>query len=355
MDILYNQLLAKKIFDELKSIDDQYNFLIASPCIHYLLSSKNRFDLIKRVIKNGEVDILETAIINGLDINRIKYHSLIILELAIYYEQIDIIKLLIEYGIKKEVVSLGTNNDYPTIKLFFDLSHCNYEYTRHESKALNRIIQSLYLTKDNLNHFIPRIYSDVKEASYLTKCDIDFFIPPLYSAVKRSNNLEIVKLLVEAGFPINYKSKFYPSALSMAILYDNIEIVEYLLDHGAEINSNSDDFLMTPIGIAIEHKRIEILKLLVSKGADLEKSVTNTKILKPITFLRNKFMEFYNNRTLSFSELITKIVVDPNEFFNYWACKKSFTKFYTEEHIYTFYSIDYESPDDDDGSSGYDS
>lgn len=61
------------------------------------------------------------------------------------------------------------------------------------------------------------------------------------AAATRSNDLELVGLLVEAGAPVNreVESRVVESPLVVATKYDNIGMVKYLLDRGANPNDSS--------------------------------------------------------------------------------------------------------------------
>jgi ankyrin repeat protein len=253
-----NHIIDKKIFDYLKNIKDKYNFLVQTPSIHYLFNSKISLKIIRRLIKNGEIGCLEMAIENGFDINRYKYNSFILLEMAIYYEQIEIIKLLIASGIEKDYSSRDCM--YITEEMYQD-----YKY---------------FTDKCELNFY------DLSNAFYKK----NFYRPPLYSAVRRTNNLEIVKVLTIAGFPINYKSKVYPSALSVAILYNNFDIVKYLVENGAEINENSDERFLKPIDIAKKYQNKSIFYFLFG-------NINHEKIKfrkhKQVKFDKKPFTKFY--------------------------------------------------------------
>ncbi len=51
------------------------------------------------------------------------------------------------------------------------------------------------------------------------------------------NTLEKVKILVDAGANVNYRNEFGASALKTAAVFDHYDVVLYLLEKGAEINT----------------------------------------------------------------------------------------------------------------------
>ena len=87
-------------------------------------------------------------------------------------------------------------------------------------------------------------------------------IQALHSAV--TNNLETVKLLVEAGAPVNAKQDKGWAPLHEAVNRGDLEMTRYLLAHGADPKQQNDEG-KSAIGLAAEKGNNGILKLL--KGA----------------------------------------------------------------------------------------
>ena len=84
---------------------------------------------------------------------------------------------------------------------------------------------------------------------------------PLWHAVD-SNNMDVVKLLVEADPNVNAGG--WPP-LCRAVDVNNTEIAEYLIDHGANINYPDDWGPLNEAAIL----SIKMVKLLLEKGADI--------------------------------------------------------------------------------------
>ena len=53
-----------------------------------------------------------------------------------------------------------------------------------------------------------------------------------------------------------------------ALIFNNLESVEFLLENGADVNSTDYEY-QTPLMYAVQKNNAEIIKLLISKGADI--------------------------------------------------------------------------------------
>ena len=93
---------------------------------------------------------------------------------------------------------------------------------------------------------------------------------PLYYAVD-SNNMDMVKLLVEAGADVN-AGKWPP--LCQAVTENNTAIAEYLIDHGANVNAypvdNGWGSLQQTVHVS---NSVEMAKLLIARGADINSEI----------------------------------------------------------------------------------
>jgi len=95
----------------------------------------------------------------------------------------------------------------------------------------------------------------------------------LYNAAAQGNLAKIQELINSGGVDINWEN---PDSQEETPLYaasylGKLDIVEALLDNGADINSLNKK-LMTPLMIAIINHNTPVVKLLLQKGADMYKS-----------------------------------------------------------------------------------
>jgi len=71
----------------------------------------------------------------------------------------------------------------------------------------------------------------LQEYIFLKQRDFYGCLPIYYAAVE--NNFELIKKMVERGSPVNETSLFGPSLLSFAREYNNSELYQFLIAHGA--------------------------------------------------------------------------------------------------------------------------
>lgn len=93
---------------------------------------------------------------------------------------------------------------------------------------------------------------------------------PIYYAIAGGGSL--VPLLVEKGADINHRERLASTTvLGAAIDASNMEVVDYLLQHGVSPNISSDNQAgYYPIHMAVLYNQPEILSLLIRYGAKLD-------------------------------------------------------------------------------------
>ena len=94
---------------------------------------------------------------------------------------------------------------------------------------------------------------------------------PLTFAIKQvSDTYEIVEFLLETNqVNINLVDNMGRTPLCIAVTYDKINIVELLLNKGADVNL-PDRAKVTPLSIAVKNNNIDMIKLLLDKGAYID-------------------------------------------------------------------------------------
>lgn len=98
-------------------------------------------------------------------------------------------------------------------------------------------------------------------------CEFD----ALFSAIQvESPSLDVIKLLLDAGFDPNSSNECLShSSLGEAARLGRLDVVQLLLEHGADVNNQCNGELQeTPLMLAAEAGHQEVVKLLLRLNAD---------------------------------------------------------------------------------------
>ena len=254
--------IAKLLIENGADINTQKEF--GNTSLHLAVREKN-FDLVKLLIEygadvniknnadwtplhwtasNGYYDVAKLLIENGADVNIKDEDGWTPLHEAAFKGNIDIGKCLIENGadpfIKnkngKTPLDICQNDDIRQLleKYMEEYHSIQEKIKRNESSIFdNDLLDSAYY-----NNLI-----EVKKCVYSGKFDInvqdDKGYTPLMHAIT-NHNLQMVEFLVEHGADINLCNNKGQSPLKIAYLYDSKEIAEYLFLEGA-VDKNVED------------------------------------------------------------------------------------------------------------------
>jgi len=89
-------------------------------------------------------------------------------------------------------------------------------------------------------------------------------------ALRARCDLDLIILLIENGADIFDFDEEGVSIFDVAITYDYIDIVKYLIKQGVDVNKTSRKSRFTPLMAAASYGRVEIAKLLLEHGADVD-------------------------------------------------------------------------------------
>jgi len=106
----------------------------------------------------------------------------------------------------------------------------------------------------------------------------------LACALRARCDFDLLMLLVEHGADIFDFDDEGVAIFDMAITYDNMQMVKYLIEKGINVNNTTRRSKLTPLMVASCYGRVEILKTLLSHNANQE--AIDTKGLKAKDFAR---------------------------------------------------------------------
>jgi len=95
---------------------------------------------------------------------------------------------------------------------------------------------------------------------------------------------DLIMLLINSGADIYDFDEEGVSIFEMAITYNNLEIVKFLISQGIDVNKTQRRSRFTPLMAATCYGRIEVAKLLIKEGAYID--ATDSKGISVIDFAR---------------------------------------------------------------------
>ena len=106
----------------------------------------------------------------------------------------------------------------------------------------------------------------------------------LACALRARCDMDLLMLLIESGADIFDFDEEGVSILDMAITYDNLEMVNYLIKNGMNVNQTNRRSGFTSLMAAACYGRVEIAKVLLANGVD--QNAKDSKGFSAIDFAR---------------------------------------------------------------------
>lgn len=106
----------------------------------------------------------------------------------------------------------------------------------------------------------------------------------LASSLRHRCDFDLVMLLIDSGADIFDFDEEGVSVFDMAVTYDNIEVVKYLISQGVNVNTTQRRSRFTPLMAAVCYGRVEMVEFLIEQGANTE--AMDAKGISVIDFAR---------------------------------------------------------------------
>lgn len=204
--------------------------------VEFIEYGETTLDPMFKAIEDDDIDEVERLINEGMNIkNSFVAGRCNILSYAVYYGNVNIIRLLLSHG---------ANPNFP----WGNLVLCE-AIKNGDIEIVNLLLQ--YGANVNLRQ------------------DDQWSRMPIHIAAK-FNHFELIKLLISHGANVNARDDKGITPLHLISRYGNIRIVRFLVEHGAEIDAEDDDYGITPLYKAIKHGNSEVIKFLINNGANVK-------------------------------------------------------------------------------------
>jgi ankyrin repeat protein len=94
-------------------------------------------------------------------------------------------------------------------------------------------------------------------------------ISPLFYAIRKYASLDMIELLLENGVDLYELDSDGISALDMAIKFKRMDVIQFCIDKGFDLNTSKRKSGITPVMLAACFSNIEMMTLLLDNGAEV--------------------------------------------------------------------------------------
>jgi ankyrin repeat protein len=314
---------------ELKDYLSYPNSVLLTPCRHGMLPmikfliekdiDVNDCDfrgipILGNASEEGHLEVVKYLVENGADVNLNNDATLVI---AVSNDQLEIVKYLVENGANVNALNRGA----PVLSYAYSLNMAKYlTEMGADIHALNEYNESIIMkyichdNKDNCNEFdngqiaiIPYILEigfniDLNEILVMCFKEYDFktvtYILKYYlhkhfsiTDIHIDNYFDIIKYLGDLGVDIHNRKH---QGLVYASYNNNLQMVKYLVEIGANVNAVSNDNRLghnsTPLKYAAIQNNFEMVDYLVENGANVQ--LYRESLFRPVCNDGNK-MYYY--------------------------------------------------------------
>jgi ankyrin repeat protein len=249
------------------------------------VSDRLKVHALDDAISDGDPHFVDLLIKAGADVNK-GYGVLTPLGLALFRDKLEIAQMLIDAG-----ADVNEYDQYmPTI-----IGSLLYQATKSNKPAIVKMLikggavvdapntdwnaTALKAAVNNNNVEIAKILLDAGASLYRK----DKLLSSPWETALDKNNLEMLKMLAASGANFNDTQGcclgvFYKTALEYAISSKNSKLVKSLIEIGVNLNL-LDKYQQTPLAQALDSEQHNIAKLLVLAGADATRAY-NVNIYK---------------------------------------------------------------------------
>ena len=262
-----DQILKESRFlVERKFLNDMMKSFVKPMQHSHKNTNSNLKDKIENCCKENLVNLLDYLTwINAIDINQANEYGNNALHLASSRGHIDLVKFLVEKGIK---INEKNNDGWNALHLASWKGHKGIVELLIE-KGIN--INKTDFNGQNALHFASRKgYENIVELLIKKGIDIDERDlngkNALHVAFENRKH-ETIQLLIEKGIDLNQTDEYGQNALHFASKEGHIWIVRLLIEKGININQ-TDSNGQNALHLAFEKRHFEVVRILIEGGID---------------------------------------------------------------------------------------
>jgi len=128
------------------------------------------------------------------------------------------------------------------------------------------------------NDSIAKLKSLLKEGTDITKpiligeeYELEDYdeISPFFYAIRKYASLEMIEFFLENGVELMKTDSDGISALDMAIKFKRLDVIQYWVDRGFDLNVSKRRSGITPVMLTACFSNIEMMQLLIDNGGDV--------------------------------------------------------------------------------------
>lgn len=230
---------------------------------------------------HGNLVVVKNLLEFGANIEKKdKFWGLTPFELAIFNNELEVAKLLVEEG--ADTSAIDFNKDRP--QNGFWITPLHWAVLLDQLEKANVLIENG--TDVNVKNWLgatPLQWAAQVGASetirFLVRKGADIKVKNLLSLAIKSDSLDSVNCLIQSGVDPDEKDSANCTPLHLAIQKNSPEIANLLIKSGADVNARSE-FDKTPLHCAAFHNSLEITKSLIEQEARVD--VTDKEGLTPL-------------------------------------------------------------------------
>lgn len=227
---------VNSILNVLVQIDDMEKIQMVLPFVRYKnMGNISGFNPLLMAVNNGKMDTVKLLVEHEVDVNYLFNNTSSVYDFALFLKHNEIADFLRENG-----------------AISFD-------------DMKNRPITEAMLEEAVLNN-------NIEQASYLLSAHTKDSVKYNNTALpNKTKDLNMLRLLMLFGFDINGVGLEYPTPLMNAIIRNDNEMANFLIQHGAFLNNycEVENEMHNSLSLAIKNKNIKLIKKLLEAKIDV--------------------------------------------------------------------------------------